>query len=155
MSNHQNSAIALVIGLAVVIVTSLFVSPAIAITQDLQLESATGYRIKTTFGYDDPKTEIVREKGTGTTKVLNCLKVSFYDPSGEMIASYDNIVDGVATGNYFEFNFDPATQQLVGEIDLGGESAGEMYLKGEGDRGWSLIQVEESGEEKVIDRVIR
>ncbi|MBE9047504.1 hypothetical protein IQ255_24395 [Pleurocapsales cyanobacterium LEGE 10410] len=153
MSNCRNLANRLVISLAVVILTSLFITPAIAITQDLQLTSATGYRIETTFSYDDAITEIVQEQGTGTTNVLNSLTVSFYDPSGEMIASYDNIVDGVATGNYFEFNFDPATQQLIGKIDLGGESAGEMYLKGETDQDLSLIQVAESGEEKVIDRV--
>ena len=154
MSNYRNFVVRLVVIAIIFITTLCYTLPAIAITQNLQLESATGYKIKTTFSYDKLKTEIVREKGTGTTKVLNSLKVSFYNPVGETIASYDNIVDGVATGNYFEFNFDPATHRLVGEIDLGGESAGEMYLKGEADR-MSLIQVTESGEEKVIDRVIR
>lgn len=154
MSNYQNFVVRLVI-IAMIVVTSLYYVPAaIAITQDIQLESATGYKIKTTFSYDQLNTEVVREQGTGTTNVVNSLRVSFYDPAGETIASYDNIVDGVAQGNYFEFNFDPATHQLVGEIDLGGESAGEMYLKGEADR-MSLIQVAESGEERVIDRVIQ
>ena len=68
-----------------------------------------------------------------------------------MIASYDNIVDGVVQGNYFEFNYDPDTQQLLGKVDLGGESPGEIYLKGDADNGLTLIMVEPTGEEKVMD----
>ena len=97
--------------------------------------------------------EVIRERGTGKTQAIDSLVVSFYNPAGETIASYSNIADGVATGNYFEFNFNPATEQLLGEIDLGGDSPGEMYLKGEVDRELSLIEVEASGEEKVIDRL--
>ncbi|MEO1673758.1 MAG: hypothetical protein AAFR77_23775, partial [Cyanobacteria bacterium J06631_2] len=82
---------------------------------------------------------------------VDFLKVSFYSPDREMIASYDNIVDGVVQANYFEFHYDPATQQLLGEMDLGGESAGEIYLKGNVKQGLVLIEVEPSGEEKTMN----
>ncbi len=143
--------------LAIAIIISLcFISPVTAVTQKLQLNSATGYIVETTFSYDENQTPIViKEQGLGKTNAINSMKVSFYKPSGELITSYDNIVDGVSQGNYFEFNFDPKTQQLSGNIDLGGESIGEMYLKGEIEQGLSLIEVETTGEEKIIDQVYR
>ncbi len=139
-----------------VIISLCFISPATAITQKLQLNSATGYIVETTFSYNENQTPIViKEKGLGKTNAIDSMKVSFYKPSRELIASYDNIVNGVSQGNYFEFNFDPKTQQLSGNIDLGGESIGEMYLKGEIEQRLSLIQVETTGEEKIIDQVYR
>ena len=133
---------------------ALCIQPAAyATTQQIQLDSMNGYKIEATFSYEDLSIEAIAERGRGKTKVVDSLEVSFYNPSGEAIASYNNIVDGVARGNYFEFNFDPTTQKLWGEIDLGGELPGEMYLKGDADRGLSLIEVEASGEERVIDVV--
>ena len=130
------------------------VSFAIAKTQDLQINSRAGYTIQARFSYDDTRnTGVIRESGKGETQTIDSLVVSFYNRAGEMIASYDNITDGIATGDYFKFNFDPATQQLLGEIDLGGESAGEVYLKGEVDRELYLIEIDASGEEKAIDVV--
>ena len=160
MLKYRNLAILAIIG--IVILASLCfpttamptASFAIAITQDLQINSRAGYTVKARFSYDDTRNiGVIRESGKGKTKAIDSLVVSFYNRAGEMIASYDNIADGVATGDYFEFNFDPATQQLLGEIDLGGESAGEMYLKGEVDRELSLIEIDTSGEERTIDVV--
>ncbi|WP_319418689.1 hypothetical protein [Pleurocapsa sp. FMAR1] len=157
MSNYQNLFVKLVTSLASAVIISLcFISPATAVTQKLQLNSAAGYIVETTFSYDENQTPmIIKEQGVGKTNVIDSMKVSFYKPSGEIIASYDNIVDGVSQGTYFEFNFAPTTQKLLGNIDLGGESIGEMYLKGEIEQGLSLIEVETTGEEKIIDRVYR
>ncbi len=141
------TAIAVAIGLGIG-------NPALAVTQKLQLETATGYLIETVFSYDDVNhPTIIHEQGKGKTEIVESMQVSFYQPSGKLIATYDNIVDGVAQGNYFEFNFQPQTGQLFGNIDLGGEFPGEMYLKGEVERQLSLIEVERSGKEKEIGRV--
>ena len=139
-----------IVSLAIAMIISLgTIDSAIAVTQKLQLNTATQYRVEIVFDYDDANhPAIIHEQGKGRTKTVKSMKVSFYQPSGELIASYDNIIDGVAIGNYFEFNFEPETQQLTGNIDLGGEYPGEIYLKGEVDRELSLIKVEPSGEEK-------
>ena len=139
--------------IAIAIATLCFVPVANAVTQNLQFNSPKGYRIETSFSYDAANADMFAEHGRGKAKVLDSLKVSFYDPAGQAIASYDNIVDGTVRGDYFEFNYDPVTQQLKGELDLGGESAGEMYLKGEANGNLSLIWIEESGEERIIDTV--
>lgn len=142
--------------IAAIAISFCFMPFATALTQEIQLNSATGYRIETTFSYDENKTPTtIKEQGVGKTNVVDSMQVSFYNPAGELVASYDNIVDGVAKGNYFEFNFNLTTKQLSGNIDLGGESAGEMYLKGEVDRGLSLIEVDMKGKEREIDRVNR
>ena len=153
MPKDKNIFVRLLTSLIVFIVSGyLFISPATAVTRDFQLNGATGYLVKATFSYDETKTSgAIAEQGKGKTKILDSLTVSFYQPSGELIKTYENIVDGVATGTYFEFNFDPVTQQLAGNIDLGGELPGEMYLKGDINQELSLIEVEASGEEKVID----
>ena len=139
--------------IAIAIAILCFISPASAVTQELQFESLQGYKIETSFSYDAP-TEKIAEHGAGRSNIVDSLKVSFYNPAGEAIANYDNIVDGVVRGDYFEFNYNPATERLQGAIDLGGESAGEMYLKGEADGNLSLIQIEESGAEIIIDRIM-
>lgn len=156
MSKYTNFFVTIVTVLAIAIVTSLgIISPAIALTQEFQLDTESGYLIKTIFSYDDTQNpQVIHEQGAGKTQIVNSMRVNFYQPDGELIASYDNIVAGVAKGNYFEFNFELETQQLIGNIDLGGEFAGEMYLKGEAEEELSLIKVEASGTETVIDRAI-
>ena len=153
MLKYRNLAILAITGI-VILANLCFPMTAIATTQDIQINSKAGYTIQARFSYDDTKNiGVIRESGRGKTKAIDSLVVSFYDPAGETIASYNNVAHGVATGDYFEFNFDPTTQQLLGEIDLGGESAGQMYLKGEVDRELSLIEIDASGEEKAIDVV--
>jgi hypothetical protein len=153
MVNHQNFAVKLTTILVIALINLLEVLPAAAITQDFQLNSDRGYRVETNFSYNQAQgKKAIAAQGKEANEV-DSLEVRFYDPDGKMIASYDNIVDGIIQTNYFEFNYDLSTQQLLGKVDLGGESAGEMYLKGDVDQGLSLIMVEPSGEEKVIDQV--
>ena len=141
----------IICAIAIAIATLSLVPAASAITQEFQLESPKGYIVKTSFSYDTPILETIAEHGAGKTKVVDSLRVSFYEPTGKAIASYDNIVDGTVRGEYFEFNYDLATEQLQGTIDIGGESAGEMYLKGKADGELSLIRIDESGKEEAID----
>ena len=143
--------------LLVMIASYSLMSPANAITQSIKLTSVHGYTVETTFSYDNINqvSTMIKEEGFGKTHVLDSMKVSFYEPSGELISSYENIVDGIAQGKYFEFNFDPVNQKLLGNIDLGGEIAGEMYLKGEAKQKLSLVKVEAIGVEKVIDQIVR
>lgn len=129
--------------------------PALAVTQKIQFRTSAGHIIDTTFSYDPTESpQLVREQGQGKTEVIDSLHIDFYQPSGTLIASYDNIVNSIARGTYFEFNFDPATKQLLGNLDLGGESPGEMYLKGENDSDLWLIEVDQSGQERAIAQVI-
>ncbi|NJK48324.1 hypothetical protein HC931_09180 [Candidatus Gracilibacteria bacterium] len=128
------------------------ISPAHAITINFQWTGTTGYLAKGSFSYDETiSPKIISEKGIGTTNVLQSLSVSFYTPSGELINHYEDIVNGVAKGNYFEFNFDTETQQIFGFIDIGGEVSGETYLKGIVNDNLSLFSIDRSGLEKILD----
>lgn len=157
MSKYLDFSVNLVTKLIIAIAINLcFMFPATAITQTMEFDTVTGYKVEAIFSYDEAKnTQVIREQGKGKAKSLDSLRVNFYQPSGESIASYDNIVDGMVTGNYVEFNYDPATKQILGNIDLGGESAGEMYLTGSVAGELSLIQVSDSGEENVVTTFIK
>jgi hypothetical protein len=156
MAKFPNIFVKIVTNLVIFITISLyFIAPAIALTQELQFHSTTGHIIKTIFSYDETQAITpIQEQGTGETQILDTLTISFYQPSGDLIASYKNIVNGIATDNYLEFNFDPATKKLLGNIDLGGQLAGEMYLKGQVEGEISLIEITASGEEKVIGQIV-
>jgi len=151
METYQNLAVKLATFIAIALINFVWILPANAVNRDFQLSSERGYRLETNFDYDLANDGEITEKGRGKTKAIDSLQVRFYDPDGEMIASYDNIVDGIARGEYFEFNYDPNTQQLIGNVDLGGESAGEIYLKGSMEEGLTLIEVEPTGSERAMD----
>ena len=163
MYRDRNSVASLVMGwlvmrlllvLAVVTITFSFTSSALAMTQSIELNSTQGYKVETIFSYDEQLVSApIKEQGFGKTKALDSMEVSFYNPAGKLLATYKNVINGIAQGNYFEFNFDPTTQRLLGNIDLGGEFRGEMYLKGSVEKGLALIEVEATGEEKAIDWV--
>ena len=148
MTIYQNVVKSIAI---ITIALNILALPAMGVAQDFQLKSDRGYRVETSFSHSDRGQKIITEKGKGNTDTVDYLKVRFYDPNGKMIASYDNILDRVVQGNYFEFNFDPQTQQLLGDIDLGGEAPGEIYFKGNKEDGFALIEVEPSGLERTID----
>lgn len=148
----QNFVVKSLLLIAIALINLGWIDSAAATTKDIRLNSEQGYRVETSFSYDEDRVKnAIAIQGRGATKDIDFLKVSFYSPDEEMIASYDNIVDGMVQANYFEFHYDPATQQLLGEMDLGGESAGEIYLKGNVKQGLVLIEVEPSGEEKTMN----
>jgi hypothetical protein len=148
----------LLVTLSIVIFITLIsgfvlVASAEATAVSFQWTGKTGYSAKGLFSYDPPSVpKIISEKGAGKTNGLQSLVVTFYAPSGEPIGTYEDVVDGVAKGHYFEFNFNTTTQQVVGRVDLGGELAGEIYLKGTVDDNLSLFSVDKSGSERIIDR---
>lgn len=151
MPKYQKTLIIFALKLLFILVFSWQVaSPALAVTKTLQFNTESGYRVDAVFSYDQAKNlETIREQGHGKTEAIKSMQVSFYKSSGELIADYNNIVDGVVTGNYFEFNFNPTTQQLSGNLDIGGEATGEIYLKGKVEEGLSLIEVSKSGEKEI------
>lgn len=149
---HHNLTIRLLIVVTIGLINLSLGLPANALTQELQLNSPHGYKVSATFSYDETSTiEAIADRGTGSANSLNNLQVSFYNPDGSMAASYENIVDRTITGNYFEFHYDPQAQKLFGEIDLGGDSAGEIYLKGDVEQELSLIKIDASGAETAMD----
>lgn len=152
MLNFKNGVIILLLSILFFIISLMSISSARAITIDFQWAGTTGYLAKGSFSYDEtiaPK--IISEKGIGKTNILESLAVTFYTPSGQSLGRYENIVNGIAKGNYFEFNFDTETQQIFGFIDLGGEVSGEIYLKGTTDRDLSLFSIDNSGLEEILD----
>ena len=154
MSGLRNLLITLLITIFITVTGGFMVTKsAEAMTQSFQWTGKTGYSAQGKFSYDEaqvPRT--ISEQGMRKTKTLKSLMITFYNPSGEPINTYENVVNGMAQGNYFEFHFNPVTQKLFGQIDLGGELAGEMYLKGTVDRELSLIEVEQFGIDRTIDK---
>ncbi|MGF1541965.1 MAG: hypothetical protein ACFCU5_16195 [Pleurocapsa sp.] len=139
------------LAIALVFTNSLF-SSALAATHDFQLHGRTGYLVKGTFDYDEvTEGEIISVTGGQKSDRLHSLIVSFYDPQGKLLCTYNNIVDHTARGNYLELHFDTHNQQLVGNLDLGGEIAGEMYVKGNVADELNLIEVDSSERERVVD----
>ena len=53
---------------------------------------------------------------------------------------------------YFQFNFDPQHQKIMGLIDLGGDSSGEIYLKGIVQENLKLFKIDQAGEETIYDQ---
>lgn len=139
--------------MAIALINLAWVFPAVAVTQKVQVKSLNGYQVEINFSYDGTQNTLILSEQGKEAKLVDDLKVNFYDPDGKMIASYDNIVDGIIHSKYFEFNYELETQRLQGKVDLGGTSAGEMYLKGDINQGFSLIMVEPSGEERIVDQV--
>ena len=154
MSGLKNLLITLLITIFITAIGGFIVIKSVeAMTQSFQWTGKTGYSAQGKFSYDEAEvSETISEQGVGKTDTLKSLIVTFYSPSGEPITTYKNVVNGMAQGNYFEFHFDPVKQKLFGQIDLGGEFSGEMYLKGTVDRELSLIEVESSGIDRTLDQ---
>ena len=154
MLSLKNILITLFLTIAIAVASnSIIITSAEAMTQSFQWTGTTGYSASGKFSYDEGQvSRTISEQGAGKTHTLKSLSVTFYAPSGKPITTYENVINGIAEGNYFEFHFDPVKQKLFGSIDLGGEFAGEMYLKGEVERELSLIEVDKSGIERTLDK---
>jgi hypothetical protein len=153
MLSLKKIVVAFAIAICIAIAGQLtLVVAAEAITINFQWTGQTGYFARGAFSYDEKTApKIISEKGAGETKQLQSLVVTFYTPSGKPISTYEDVVNGVAQANYFEFNFNTVTQQLYGRIDIGGELSGETYLKGTVDRDLSLFTIKKTGSELILD----
>jgi len=124
-----------------------------AVTMNFQWTGEKGYSAKIVFSYDEPLNfDQIIEEGRGMTEIIQNLTVSFYNPAGQSLGSYDNIKQGVSQFPYFNFNFDPQKQQVTGLIDLGGDSSGEIYLKGIVEENLKLFKIDQSGKETIYDQ---
>lgn len=128
------------------------VNPALATTINFSWEGKGGYAAKGSFSYDEKKVPAsFSEKGAGKTKFLQSLNISFFNPDSMKIAAYDSVKNGVAKGQYFQFNFNSVTHKMFGKIDMGGELRQENYLSGIVNSELSLIHVPDSGSDRVLD----
>ncbi|HAA31874.1 MAG TPA: hypothetical protein DCE56_34460 [Cyanobacteria bacterium UBA8553] len=128
------------------------ITPAQAITFNFDWNGTQGYSATGSFSYDENTAPaIFSESGLGQTQVLQSLNISFFDPFNNFIAAYNNVVNGISTANYFQFNFNTNTQEIFGTIDFGGEVAGDTYLKGTINTNLSLYQVPQSGSDVSVD----
>ena len=123
------------------------------VTMNFQWTGKKGYSAEVIFSYDEGlmPNQII-EEGRGKTKIIEDLTVSFYDPAGQLLGIYDNIKQGISQDPYFKFNFDPQQQKITGLIDLGGDSSGEIYLKGIVQENLRLFKIDRSGKEKFYDQ---
>jgi len=144
-----------IICILIVILLSMVSEDAIAeaVTMNYQWTGEKGYSAKIVFSYDErPISDKIIEEGRGRTKMIDDLTVSFYNSTGQLLGSYDNIKQGISQRSYFKFNFDPQQQKVIGLIDLGGDSSGEIYLKGFAQENLKLFKIDQSGKETIYDQ---
>jgi hypothetical protein len=124
--------------------TTLMATSAQAITFNFEWLGDAGFSASGSFSYDETTAPaIFSESGEGPTNVLDSLTVSFFDPSNSLLATFDNVVDGVSTYGFLGFNFDTTTQELFGSFDIGEDTLtgtpGEFYLFGTVGSGLTLF----------------
>ncbi|MEH1937673.1 MAG: PEP-CTERM sorting domain-containing protein [Nostoc sp.] len=112
--------------------TSSIASTNLAQAADLTFnwKGDAGYSAFGSFSYDETTTPgIISESGAGATKALQSLSVSFFNPSQELIGTNNEVVNGVSSNQYFNFNFDTTTGNLFGAFDVGtGSGIGDVFL---------------------------
>ncbi len=125
---------------AIGMVTTTSLVLAIAITANDLAQAAefnfnwkgeTGYSAKGSFNYDATTApSVISEAGLGTTKNLQSLSISFFDPLSNLINSFTPVLSGVSNYGFLRFNFDNTTQQIFGPFDVGkdDELPGDTWL---------------------------
>lgn len=123
-----------------------------AVKINFQWTGEKGYSAEGIFSYEQKfMPNQITEQGIGKMNTIDNLTISFYNPSGKLLGTYDNIKQGISQDSYFKFNFDPQRKKVTGLIDLGGFSANEIYLKGVFEDNLTLFKIDKSGKEKVYD----
>jgi len=108
-------------------------NPVQAITINFNWQGEGGYSAEGMFSYDETTAPVtITESGAGSTNVLDSLTVSFFDPSNNLLQSFNSVVNKVSDSSYFTFNFDTTTQSLFGAINIGGGTGviGELFFLG-------------------------
>jgi PEP-CTERM motif len=104
-----------------------------AISFNFDWQGDAGYSAKGMFSYDETTAPaIISESGAGATNNLESLMVSFFDPSGNSLQSFNTVSNGVSESRFFQFNFDTSTQTLFGAFNVGGgqDVIGEQFFSG-------------------------
>ncbi|MEH2381460.1 MAG: PEP-CTERM sorting domain-containing protein [Nostoc sp.] len=108
-------------------------NPAQAVDLNFNWLGNAGYSAVGSFSYDEATAPtIISESGSGATKFLQSLNVSFLDPSKNLLGTYNTVAGGVSQSQYFNFNFDTSSQKLFGPFDIAGGTGviGEYFLQG-------------------------
>ena len=112
--------------------TSIIASTNLAQAADLTFnwKGEAGYSVSGSFSYDETTTRaIISESGAGSTKALESLSISFFNPSQQLIGSGLEVVNGISSNQFFEFNFDTTTGNFFGAFDVGtGASIGDFFI---------------------------
>ncbi|MEH2350322.1 MAG: PEP-CTERM sorting domain-containing protein [Nostoc sp.] len=112
--------------------TSMIASTNLAQAADLTFnwKGDAGYSASGSFSYNETTTPaIISESGAGSTKALQSLNISFFSPSQELIGTKNEVVNGVSSNQFFQFNFDTTTGNLSGAFDVGtGSGIGDVFL---------------------------
>ncbi len=125
---------------AISLVTTTTLALAIAITTNNVAHAAefkfnwkgdTGYSAKGSFNYKTTTApSVISETGLGTTKNLQSLSISFFDPLSNLINSFTPVLNGISNYSYLRFNFDSTKEQIFGPFDVGkdDEFPGDTWL---------------------------
>ncbi|MEH2375590.1 PEP-CTERM sorting domain-containing protein [Nostoc sp.] len=112
--------------------TSMITSSNLAQAADLTFnwKGDAGYSAEGSFSYDETTTPaIISESGAGSTKALQSLSVSFFNLSQELIGTKNEVVNGVSSNQFLNFNFNTTTGNLFGAFDLGtGTGIGDVFI---------------------------
>ncbi|MEH2294643.1 PEP-CTERM sorting domain-containing protein [Nostoc sp.] len=131
-------------------------NPAQAVDLNFNWLGNAGYSAVGSFSYDEATAPtIISESGSGATKFLQSLNVSFLDPSKNLLGTYNTVNGGVSQSQFFTFNFDTSTQKLFGLFDIGGGTGviGEYFLHGRFGDSLALRQdVNQQGKEITLDQ---
>ncbi|MEH2408572.1 PEP-CTERM sorting domain-containing protein [Nostoc sp.] len=131
-------------------------NPAQALDLNFNWLGNAGYSAVGSFSYDEATAPtIISESGSGATKFLQSLNVSFLDPSKNLLGTYDTVNGGVSQSQFFTFNFDTSTQKLFGPFDIAGGTGviGEYFLQGKVGDSLALRQdVNQQGKEITLDQ---
>ncbi|MEH2201068.1 PEP-CTERM sorting domain-containing protein [Nostoc sp.] len=107
----------------------------------------TGYSAKGSFNYDTTTApSVISETGLGTTKNLQSLSVSFFDPFSTLINSFTPVASGVSNYSFLRFNFDSTKEQIFGPFDIGKDDGlpGDTWLNN------NLALIDEGFSDEVI-----
>ncbi|MHC5737393.1 PEP-CTERM sorting domain-containing protein [Nostoc sp.] len=109
----------------------------------------TGYLAQGSFNYDTTTApNVISEAGLGTTKNLQSLSISFFDPLTNLINSFTPVLSGVSNYSFLRFNFDNTKEQIFGPFDVGkdDELPGDTWLNN------NLALIDEGFSDEVLAR---
>ncbi|MEH2158935.1 PEP-CTERM sorting domain-containing protein [Nostoc sp.] len=109
----------------------------------------TGYLAQGSFNYDTTTApNVISEAGLGTTKNLQSLSISFFDPLSNLINSFTPVLSGVSNYSFLRFNFDNTKEQIFGPFDVGkdDELPGDTWLNN------NLALIDEGFSDEVLAR---